>query len=250
MVTQHKGKWKNWSRYKINIHDAIAQGMPLPDGVAELKTLFDSDSWAMLYECQWAEDGSALLGWDMLHKLATDNEIRIWADPVYCGVDVGRTNDRFAVANVGMVGANYRLLHMDLEKNLPFSEMRHLLDDVFRKYPVKRMNIDSTGLGMQLAEEVVKEHSGIAVGKHFSRPLKEKLALNLLKLCEDEQLILPNDPALLAQLHSIKKKATATGITYDADRDSTGHADGFWALALAVEGLSKRYSSGWGVAVW
>jgi phage FluMu gp28-like protein len=177
--------------------------------------------------------------------MATGSETRIWDEPIYCGVDVGRTNDRFAVAKVGMVGDKFRLLHMDLEKNMPFSQQRSHLEDVFRMYPVKRMNIDRTGLGMQLSEEICETHPQTAFGKHFTRPLKEKLALNLLKLCEDNRLILPNDSALLAQLHSIKRKATATGITYDADRDSTGHADGFWALALAVDGLARGDGDGW-----
>ena len=56
------------------------------------------------------------------------------------------------------------------------------LEDTFRMYNVKRMNIDSTGLGKQLAEQITTAHPYNVNAKTFSRPLKESLALNLLKL--------------------------------------------------------------------
>ncbi|HIE01370.1 MAG TPA: hypothetical protein EYP59_13940, partial [Thiotrichaceae bacterium] len=98
IITEYKGRFANFASYKLSIEDAIEQGMPLPGGLDELRSLFDSDSWQMLYQCQWAEDGSALLSWNLLHTLATGSETRFWDGPVYVGCDVGRTNDRFAVA--------------------------------------------------------------------------------------------------------------------------------------------------------
>jgi phage FluMu gp28-like protein len=242
LITEHDGRFTNFESHRITIHDAVAQGMPLPGGIEELRSLFDGDSWKMLYECQWAEDGSALLSWDMLHGLATEEETRFWDGPVYMGVDVGRVNDRFCIANVGRCDdGSYRLLHLELHKNINFPHMRGLIEQTLQRYEVKRCTIDRTGLGMQLAEDVVNAHPSIAQSKHFSREVKEKLALNLLKLCEDKQLRFYNDPALISQLHAVKKHATSTGIRYDAQRDETGHADAFWALALAVSGLSKGH---------
>lgn len=240
LITEHDGRFTNFESHRITIYDAVDQGMALPGGIEELRSLFDGDSWKMLYECEWAEDGSALLGWDMLHGLATVEETRFWDGPVYMGVDVGRVNDRFCIANVGQCDdGTYRLLHLELHKNINFPQMRGLIEQTMRRYNVKRCVIDRTGLGMQLAEDVVNAHPAIAQSKHFSRDVKEKLALNLLKLCEDKALGLYNDPVLLSQLHAVKKHATASGIKYDAQRDETGHADAFWALALAVGGLSK-----------
>ncbi len=250
IITEHKGKFANFESHKLTIHDAIEQGMPLPGGLAELRSLFDSESWSMLYECQWAEDGSALLSWDLLHELANATETRFWDEPIYVGVDVGRTNDRFAIACVGEENDKFRLLHLELHKNLSFAGQRQVLESLFERYHVRRMEIDRTGLGMQLSEEVVNAHSGVAIGRHFTRQVKERLALNLLKLCEDKRLSLYNDSVLLTQLHAIKKKATASGITYDAQRDETGHADGFWALALAVDGLSRVSEKNVSIEVW
>jgi len=246
IAENHKGKYNHYSRRKITIHDAVAQGMTLPGGIEELRMQFDAESWAMMYECQWAEDGSALLGWELLHELATGMESRIYDGPVYVGVDVGRVNDRTAIAVVGMASQDkYQLLHLDEHKGRAFAEQRGLLGDVMRRYQVRRLQIDRTGLGRQLAEEIVSDFPQQARGVDFSWQRKEKLALNMLKLAEDKRLILPNNPAILAQLHAVKRKATQGGrITYDAARDEQGHADAFWALALALEGLAKGEDAG------
>ena len=43
------------------------------------------------------------------------------------------------------------------------------------------------------------------------------------------------------QLHSIKRKPTEKGFTYDADRnEQVKHADLFWALALSVQDFAGR----------
>ena len=36
--------------------------MIIPGGIDELRDLYDSESWAMMFECQWSEDGSVKLG--------------------------------------------------------------------------------------------------------------------------------------------------------------------------------------------
>ncbi len=252
IVEEYKGKWKQFELYKMTIHDAVKRGMVVPGGIDELRELYDSESWAMMFECQWSEDGKSLLGWDLLHEIATGSEVRIWDGQIYCGVDVGRTNDKTAVVNIGIIeDGTFRLLHYEAKKNMPFEQQRMWLEDIFRMYNIVRMNIDETGIGKHLAEQLTTAHPRNAYAKHFTRELKEILALNLLKLCEDKQLILPNDLELLSQLHAVKKKSTPSGqITYDAARDESGHADLFWAVALAVDGLSKKDSSGWEVAVW
>ena len=245
LMTEYKGKYSNFESSSVNIHQAIEMGMPLPGGLDELRSLFDSDSWAMLYECQWADDGSALLSWDLLNEIATSSKTSHWDGQVYIGVDVGRKNDRFAIAIVGEPEKNhFRLLKLELYKNINFADQRQHLENIFNNFHVKRMIIDQTGIGMQLAEEIMTAHSDVTEGRWFTRKSKERMALGLLKLSEDKNLSIYNDSLLLAQLHAVKKKATATGITYDAERDSSGHGDGFWALALAVENLSRQITHG------
>lgn len=255
LAENHQGRWAQFARWRITIHDAIAQGMPLPGGLEELRGLFDSESWQMMYLCQYAESGDALLGWQLLHSLTAPDIHRLTAGRLRGGVDVGRTGHRFAVALLGQeqrgegdFSDRFVLRHHELRKGLPFAAQRQTVLDLDSRHTIEAWRIDRTGLGMQLAEELTALLSPRAVGVHFDQGKKQRMALNLLKLAEDKRLVLPNDPEVLANLHSVQKIATASGLRYDAPSDDSGHGDLFWALAMAADGRAK-YPDGAGVKV-
>ncbi len=160
IATNHKNRHDHWWRKTITIEDAIAQGMPLPGGLDELRLLFDSESWAMFYECQWAENGSALLSWELLHSLTTERIIRANFGRLRGGVDVGRINDRTAIALVGQEHEHakwkdrYALIHHEMHKGLPFDAQKARIHEVDGRFDVESWKVDKTGLGMQLAEEL------------------------------------------------------------------------------------------------
>lgn len=255
IATNHKNKHGHWSRKTITIEDAISQGMPLPGGLDELRLLFDSETWAMFYECQWAENGSALLSWELLHSL-TEERIRperygrLWG-----GVDVGRINDRTAEAIVGqeMDGKKWKdrfaLIYHKMHKGMSFAAQKATIQETDGRFDIERWKIDKTGLGMQLAEELHTASPERFEGVWFSAQRKSKLALNVLKLAEERRLLLPNDPDVLAQMHSIHKVTSGTTIKYDAERNDEGHGDLFWAVALAADGRAKPGDGGGGLSV-
>ena len=257
LATNHKGRFDNWERWTITLEDAIAQGMPLPGGADELRSLFDSESWAMFYQCQWAEDGTALLSWALLHSLTQEAIEPHRFARLHGGVDVGRINDRTAIALVGQEHAQgewldrFALTHHESHKGVSFDGQRAAILAVDGRYDVARWGIDRTGIGMQLAEELCTIAPERFEGVWFSAQRKSRLALNLLKLAEEKRLILPNDPDVLAQLHAVKKQVSGQTIKYDAARDDDGHGDMFWAVAIAAEGRAGGTSSGgFGVEVF
>lgn len=255
IATNQKNKHSHWWRKTITIEDAIAQGMPLPGGLDELRMLFDSESWAMFYECQWAENGSALLSWELLHQLTTERIIRADYGRLRGGVDVGRINDRTAIALVGQEhirekwGDRYALVHHEMHKGMAFDAQKATIHQVDGRFDVEGWKVDKTGLGMQLAEELQNASPERFEGVWFSAQRKSRLALNMLKLAEEKRLLLPNDPDVLAQLHSIQKVTSGQSIKYDAERNEDGHGDLFWAIALAADGRGSRSGGGGGVGV-
>ena len=254
LATNHKERYNQFHRKTLTIHDAIAQGMDIPGGLDELRGLLDSESWAMMYECQWADAGNALLSWELLSELANMllRNNQIITEPVWVGVDVGRINDRTAIAMLthNAKRNKYQIAHWQEHKGMPFVDQRTLFHDIHAKFRVQRMKIDKTGMGMEMAESLSKAYPESTSGVWLSAQRKDRLARNLLKLCEDKMIEFPNDPDLISKLHSVKKIAGNTNIKYDADRDSQGHGDLFWAVALAAEGLSRGSNSKVVVEVW
>lgn len=255
VATNHKNKHDQWSRKTITIEDAIDQGMPLPGGLDELRSLFDSESWAMFYECKWAENGSALLSWELLHSLTEERILPHRYGRLRGGVDVGRINDRTAIALVGQEvdGKKWKdrfaLMHFEMHKGMKFDAQKATIHEVDGRFDIESWKIDKTGLGMQLAEELHTASPERFEGVWFSAQRKSKLALNVLKLAEERRLLLPNDADVLAQMHSIQKITSGTSIKYDAERNDEGHGDLFWAVALAADGRAKPGGGSGGLGI-
>ena len=56
------------------------------------------------------------------------------------------------------------------------------------------------------------------------------------KLLQRRDVILPRDREMVGQIHSIKRRVLPSGkVSFDAERTSRGHADRFWAIALACQ---------------
>ena len=64
---------------------------------------------------------------------------------------------------------------------------------------------------------------------------------------------LPRERGLVAQIHSIKKRVMASGkVCFDAEKTRRGHADRFWAIALACQkerGMAPKARTEVGVRV-
>lgn len=106
---------------------------------------------------------------------------------------------------------------------------------------MRRCCIDATGLGMQLAERAQQRFGSYRVeGVQFTAPVKSDLAYPLRAAFEDGNVRIPFDRNIRADLRAIRKETTAAGnIRFAADRSENGHADRFWALALALHARGK-----------
>ena len=117
-----------------------------------------------------------------------------------------------------------------------FAEQEDVLYKLLELPGLRRCCIDASGLGMQFAERAVEKFGRYRVeGIQFTGPVKEALAYPVKAAFEDLNLRIPEDRFLRADLRAIRKETTAAGnIRFSADRSENGHADRFWALALAI----------------
>ena len=117
----------------------------------------------------------------------------------------------------------------------PFHEQAELLENVLGARGVRRLCIDQSGLGMQLAEELVRKHPSKVEPVTMTAPVKESLASRILAVFQRGGLEIPNHRPLIDDLHSMQRTITIAGnIRYAAPRERGSHADRWTALALAL----------------
>lgn len=245
LTENHNNEWPQFKRWRVTIHDAIDGGMVVPGGIDTLRSIFCADDWAMFFLCQYAEGTDALLNWNLLSS-ATTEVASIGCDYYNGGVDIGRTNHRFAVAIIGKVANKdlYVLKQWQVTKGLTFAKQEQEVLRWDSRMDVRRWCVDRTGLGMDIAERLTESLSPRCVGVHFDAKKKERMALKMLKLFEDKKIVIPNNADVMANLHSVKKIVSGMGVKYDATSDDSGHGDLFWAVAMAVDSMVNNYGGG------
>ncbi len=103
------------------------------------------------------------------------------------------------------------------------------------------MCIDATGLGIGWADDAKDRFGSYRVeGVTFTAGVKERLAYPVRSYMEDRKLRIPYSGAIRADLRSVTKQTSLSGaVRFTAERSADGHADHFWALALALEAGSS-----------
>lgn len=227
-------KYYMFSRHTTTIHDAVTQGLDVD--VQILRDLFDADSFAMMYECLFVDDESALLPVSLIRD-CVDDTLKVHAlshEALRAGYDIGRKIDLSVLIAFALREGKHTLATYETFRKASFDAQRTALGDFLETHQGAMIKIDATGIGADLAETMHKRYKKRATEVLFTAPSKERMALNLKKAFEDGRVRIPNDPLLIADLHAIKRKAGARGFLYDADRNEHGHADRFWATALAL----------------
>ena len=241
-------QYKMFDRFFVDIYKAMEAGLEFD--LETMRALFDADTWASAYECIFIDDESSLLSISLI-KSCVDEKARYTAPssdtPLLCGYDIGRVNDRSTLADIKPSTEGYTLAYMHVYAKASFKEQEDILSAHLRSYPLATLEIDKTGIGLNLAETMQNKFKSRVHGVYFTASIKEEMALNLKKLFEDKKILIPNDPQLIADLHAIKRVAGARGFKYDAKRNEHGHADRFWALALAcrkIEAVRRKKRGG------
>ena len=237
-LIENEEKYYMFSRYKTNIYDAVIDGLDVDIDI--LKDLFDADSWSSMYECQFIDDEKSFFPISLI-KSCVDYNFS-YGTPgkdkiLFSGFDIGRKRDLSVLTALQQNNSKYDLILMDIFTKAPFDTQYSSIKDFLTNYPKAYLNIDMTGLGMNLAEKITTNFYNQSEGVYFTQSSKEMMVLNLKKMFEDKMIRIPNDSVLISDIHSIKRKAGVKRFIYDSDRNSAGHSDRFWSLALAVRKL-------------
>jgi len=239
--------WENaeklgFSKHKTTIWDAIKEGLSVD--VEMFRRTMDPDSFAQEFECEFIDEAFSYFPLEMIYS-AISAECDSW-DGIkrgifYMGIDIGRKRDITAIVLVEKLGDVFYVRYVDEMKQENFEAQRLKIEMLKSTYQPHRICIDSTGLGMQLAEELQRKYGSTVEPISFTQPVKESLVTYVRMLFEKHALKIMSHQGLIRDIHSIKKIITPAGnIRYDADRtESEGHGDYFWALALACHAGQK-----------
>ncbi|MGF1485416.1 MAG: terminase large subunit domain-containing protein [Opitutales bacterium] len=221
----------------------------------------DRESFLQEYMCQPADDAAAFLPADLIaaceYPLSQDDGRADataqpgWAadlsDPhaanrkhlaqrsFHVGIDIGRDHDLTVIWVLETVEDVHFTRQVIELQGLPFSEQEALVEHIL-SLPRACATIDQTGIGRQFAERASQRFGARRVsGVTFTQALKEELAYTVRIAFEDRRIRIPQTKSIRSDLRAIRRETSVSGrIRFTADRGKNGHADRFWALALAL----------------
>ena len=231
------GKDDRWSRHVVDIYRAVRDG--LPRDIEELRAgLSDEDLWAQEYELKWLDEASAWLSYDLISSVEHPDAGKpegYQGHPCFVGRDIGRRQDLHVIWVWEQIGDVLWERERIEQKRATFSAMDEAFDDVISRYRVARACIDQTGMGEKVVEDAQSRYGSRIEGVLFTGPSKLIMATAGKEAFEDRRVrITEGDPKLRADLHKLRKVASATGAPrFVADRDDD-HADRTWAAFLGI----------------
>jgi len=252
-IADIKAKKLDWSLHTTPLQLAVAEG--LVDKICEKETTDEERqlwlekqekncvstyTWLQEYCCIAVDETSAFLPYELIIPCEADDLLQSLENIkgcLYVGMDIGRDHDLSVIWVLEKLG---KVVYTRLVKPLPnmlYQKQEEELYKILNHPKFRRCCLDATGLGNQFAERASLEFGKYRVeGLKFTNPLKGDLAYGLRTHFENRTVYIPSKPEIREDLHSIQRTTTSSGHTrFDAERSAlTGHADRFWALALAL----------------
>lgn len=261
---RHGGNPKKISLHRVTLQDALDQGFlwklqqALPAD-AEQQDMdeaqyfdyvkagaADAESFDQEYMCIPADDDAKFLEYGLItaceYSGGTDWRRGLqgpFQGRLFAGIDIGRKKDLTVLWVFEQLGDVLYTRHVECLEKMRKSEQEKVL------WPwieiCDRTCIDSTGLGIGWTDDAQDQFGESRVeGVTFTAQVKEALAYGAKGDMEDRKLRIPEDPHIRADFRKLQKVTTAAGnVRFVAEADTNGHADRFWAMALARQAASN-----------
>jgi phage FluMu gp28-like protein len=228
---------------------AIYANMPLEDFQQEYEAEYvdETTAWISWEEIKQNHDAELLCaigqmrGSEMSRVNSAIDQLKRWVAEKSVemafsgGMDIGRTRNTTELYLVGETTTKTYPLRLALTMdNTEFDDQLSVVMNVMANLPVKKLLIDQTGIGRNLAENAAKKFGQKVEGVDFTNATKALWAGNTKMVMQQRKAPIPIDREMAYQIHSIKKLITPSkNVVFDTERNEKHHADKFWALALA-----------------
>lgn len=260
-------------RMGVKIYDSRTRKPITPDE-ARAQAL-DKAAYDQNYECAFASESGSLLTWDMISAASLgeervfEGELPGWVldelpqdAEVVGGMDVACTRDFSVLPLFVREGSFLRGLATLRIKGARLPAQKAVLRPILRDGRVKRVCIDSSGLGLGLVQDMEDEFPGKVEGVNFAttEPISQRLAAegrkaptarvteimatDLAGAHDDHRITYYCDATMRDDLRKPAKVTSPNGrVSIAAESTSTGHADHFWGLALGWRAAFRSTST-------
>lgn len=267
---RENGNPKGISLHRVTLQDALDQGflfklqqmLPTDDERQAMDEAAyfdwvragcaDEESFQQEYMCNPADDDAAFLEYDLIASAeyaAGTDWTQVEKGQLFVGVDIGRKHDLTVIWVLERLGDVLYTRHVERLKNMRKSDQEAVIWPWIAK--AMRSALDATGLGIGWADDAQDEFGEYRVeAVTFTPKVKEALAYPVRSKMEDRRLRIPQDPVIRADLRQVTKQVTVAGnVRFTAERTVDGHADHFWALALALHAATDSSQPSAGATV-
>lgn len=257
---EHHGNPKGISRHRVTLQDALDQGflyklqqmLPADDARQAMDEAAyfdfvragcaDEESFQQEYLCNPADDDRAFLEYDLIASCeypSTANWQLRENGRLFAGIDIGRKKDLTVLWVVEQLGNRLHTRHVERMQNMRKSDQEKIIWPWIEL--CDRTCVDATGLGIGWADDAQDKFGEFKVeAVTFTQRTKEAMAYPVRAAFEDKNILIPYDPKIRADLRAVTKQVTTTGnVRFTAESTPDGHADHFWALALAKQAASS-----------
>ncbi|MGH9406352.1 MAG: terminase large subunit domain-containing protein [Terriglobia bacterium] len=252
-------KHNKWSPHKTSIYDAVEQGLQVD--LEQLRAGVDEETWRQEFCCEFVTTASEWITADLFQKGVSpeasadfrstldDLQSGKIGDPqsaignLYAGWDVARNRDLSVIWLAELVGDVTWTRGVIEMRNVPtpdqVKQARSLMPFI------RRLNVDQSGMGLAIAEQLEREYPGMVEGIQFTQSTKEALAVYARRRMEEGKVRIPDHDGIRASFRAVKRTQNAIGQTrFDTEHDAEfGHADHWWAFAMA-EMAAQRHIAG------
>jgi phage FluMu gp28-like protein len=262
----------------VKIYDASTRKPITPEQAR--KVALDKRSYDQNYECKFADENMALLTNELIQQaeregIPIDDQAwspvsmaRMWRaeGELSLGGDIGRNRDITVFAVIEKVGQLKRVIALLRMSGMRLPAQQVQLDQVCALPKFQRACIDMTGLGLGLVEYAQEKWGDYKVqGVNFATTepvstrikaegrkaetarVTEIMATEMLGCFEERsiEIHVELDSDGRDDLRKPEKITSPGGrVSIAAVRDEAGHADHFWAFALAIRAASNFQPAG------
>ena len=211
-------------------------------GIKEQFSSLPLDDFQQEFEVIYVDEAMSFFPYELILP-ATNDSLELADDfsqvkqlgRLHAGFDVGRKRDFSELAIFDELDDG-RFICRLLKRydKVKFQIQEASLRQMLNMLPIGRMLIDQNGIGMHLTENLTDDYPQVE-GVTFTGPSKETWATDFKIGLQKSKIVLPRDRELVSQIHSIRRTITPAGRTQlmSTDPADKGHADRFWACALA-----------------